>query len=442
MTILKINRMHVKLPDLSLSSSGARFVVFTLVYIWLSYTLVYSFGAPRLLLYIDDILVALNFLYALIQKRGLSCAPKPLLCMILFCIFGIFSSFINTASVMGLIWGLRNNARIFAFFYACIIFLRKQDIKVIFKLIWFVFWISLPLCVIERFVISYPAGTIIGDMIGGIFWNFSGSNLPLNVIICICIIDVSVKYFKHQQTFTRLILACAAALLMAATAELKVFVIEFAMILIAAALGNGFSLKSIFKIILVVIIFGVAANLFLTYFISLNSTSSAYAEIFTVDGFWEYLTRDTGYTGSGDLNRFTGIVTVAEDIFEGNWIKILFGIGLGNAEYNNFFQSAFYGMYGHLNYQWFQLIWTFIETGIIGLLLYILILIFVLYDLKFFNANKSVKKSIKITVLLMFILFVYNITLRSETGGFLLFTLLAIPYIYKNDKSEISSEVA
>lgn len=34
----------------------------------------------------------------------------------------------------------------------------------------------------------------------------------------------------------------------------------------------------------------------------------------------------SGYTGNGDLNRFTGIFTIASEIFDGNPLKILFGL--------------------------------------------------------------------------------------------------------------------
>ena len=53
-------------------------------------------------------------------------------------------------------------------------------------------------------------------------------------------------------------------------------------------------------------------------------------------GFMDYATRDSGYNGINDLNRLTGISTIATTIFNNDWIANLIGIGLGNAKYMNF----------------------------------------------------------------------------------------------------------
>ena len=53
-------------------------------------------------------------------------------------------------------------------------------------------------------------------------------------------------------------------------------------------------------------------------------------------------------------------------------------------------------------------------------------------DLKYIN-NKQIKKFAMINAILMIILFVYNLTLRNEAGC-LLYTVLALPYIYRNEE--------
>lgn len=80
------------------------------------------------------------------------------------------------------------------------------------------------------------------------------------------------------------------------------------------------------------------------------------------------------------------------------------------------------------------MIWMFIETGIIGVIAYLSIFIKSLIEaFKVKSSDKYVAIS-KILILIMFILFVYNISLRSESAGYLLFTILSIPYIYKRNE--------
>ena len=163
--------------------------------------------------------------------------------------------------------GLRNNLRFFTFFYACVTLLEMQDIKLVLDINKLLFWISLPLCTIERFFVSYSSGTIVGDMIGGIFWNFPGSNTPLNVIIVLHLLQESCNYFDKKIKNTSFIITSGAALYMAALAELKVFLFEFIIILLFTALWSRKSWKTIVKILVGVIIF----YFFISYFIGFNA---------------------------------------------------------------------------------------------------------------------------------------------------------------------------
>lgn len=405
---------------------GKKCVYLVFAYYIISYILVYTFNMPRILLYVGDALNIVSFLLALLKNKNTSKIKDTYLWMILFTLFGIFSALINFESITLVFWGIKNNVRFFTFFYTVVTFFDMTDIEKIKKIIKIVFFISVPLCTIERFLISYPSGTIIGDMVGGIFWNYSGCNTPLNVIISLFMIDVANKYYSGKSNSIYFILVCCLAFYMAALAELKIFLVEFVVIILMTTILNKISIKSILKIIAVALIF----SSFISYFIAVNQTGNEYANNYTLEGFFDYATRDSGYTGENDLNRLTGIITISEKIFKDNYIFKLIGVGIGNAEYTNFFNSSFYKQYGELNYQWFHDIWLYIETGIIGIIIFGLIFISAYKASNKYLKNTEYNNYVKIAIVLMVVLFVYNISLRTETSGFLLYIVLAIPYIY------------
>lgn len=216
---------------------------------------------------------------------------------------------------------------------------------------------------------------------------------------------------------------------MAALAELKIYLIEFVVMILLVCIYQKISIKMIISLVSGAIIL----STFSTYFIAINQNGGNYADNFSLSGLMEYATRDSGYNGNGDLNRLTGISTISNTIFENDIFSKLFGIGIGNAEYTNFFVSPFYSSYYYLNYQYFHDIWLYIENGVIGIITYLMIFVEA-----YRNANKNLKDNyyknfIKILIIMMLILFVYNTTLRNETGGFILYMFLAFPFLKDND---------
>ena len=77
----------------------------------------------------------------------------------------------------------------------------------------------------------------------------------------------------------------------------------------------------------------------------------------------------------------------------------------------------------------------FIETGFIGVISYMAIFIVALIKSVTYLKKTSLGSFVSTMIVLMLILYVYNITLRAEAGGFILFMILAIPYLYQKEKS-------
>lgn len=410
------------------SSRHATWVLCAQAYFFFSYSLVYTFSLPRMLLYVNDALNVLIFIFALYEHRKTAQYTSLIIgLMVLYCSFGVVGGILNAEKPLALIWGYRNVVRYFMYFYTCIVFLKKSDIDIVLRVVSIVFWVSVPLCAVEKFFVQYPEGTIVGDMVGGVFWGFSGSNLPLNLTICLYLILVSSRYFDGLARTWLFVMTLVAATFMASAAELKVYFAEMIIILIAAMMGKGISWR-----IFVTMLLGAGALVAASsYFILLNAgTSTTYASNYSLQGYIDYATRDSGYTGSNDLNRFTGIGTVAITIFNNDPLKLLFGIGLGNADYTNFFSTSFYAQHNAMHYQWFHAIWMFIENGYVGVILYLAIIIVAWHACVTYIPVGRMRTMTCVTCVLMIVLFFYNVTLRMEPSGYLLMLIIAIPYIY------------
>ena len=421
--------MRIQIPHLN---SGRSWTLFSIIFFVLSYILVYTFHFPRVLLYVGDVINIFTFLNNIyFRKRKHIGANKTEAIMLLFLITGIMSSFINLENIGLTIWGIRNNSRAFIVYANCVTFLNKNDFKRMIHYIEVAFWISFPLCIVERFFVSYPKGTIIGDMIGGLFWNYSGCNMPLNLILCIVVLKKSIDYFQKRINLGVFVGTISAALFMASLAELKVFIVELLIIFIGIVFTLKINWKESFKIIFGVILLALLISFFITVFIQLNDNGHDYAKNFTLSGFLDYASRDSGYDGVGDLNRISGISKIIKNVFNYDYSEILFGIGLGNAEYTNFFMSDFYNRFGLLHYQYFHHIWMFIEVGIVGTIIYCWIFIRAFFKSKNRMMNASEISFVRTMIILSLFLFTYNSTLRAETTGPIIFMILAYPEIIK-----------
>ena len=287
-------------------------------------------------MYFGDIINIFVLLMAIRVRadRGMRVSKTEALIFLLF-VSMICSSLVNLENPFLVVWGLRNNTRMFICYINCATFLTMEKYKKLFPFLEKLFWLSLPLCIIERFcIISLWYYCWRYDW--RIFWNYSGCNAPLNLLLCLTTCYVTIKYFKGQKSLVYFISVICAALVMSALAELKVFIPEMAIIFAAILLTLRVDFKSMFRILLCVLLISIVFSAFVYLFVFLNDNGQNYADNFTIQGLLAYASRDSGYDGTGDLNRLSGISRVINEIFKGDLSLILLGIGVGNAEYTNF----------------------------------------------------------------------------------------------------------
>lgn len=411
--------------------SGDKMLLYIIIWNMLSAVLIGFLNFPKLLLYITDafnLLLFFNTIYTQYRKNRFS-LNSATTWMIIFVFFGLLSAFANLTSPALMVWGIRQNLRYFIFFYACVEFLNEKTLNIILKIIEIVFWVSLPLCIYEALFVRYPVGTIIGDMVGGIFYGVGSANGPLNVILIIYSAHIMLKCFEGKVGFVRMLLTVSAAMYMAILAELKLFLVEILVIAIFVLITNKINWKTAALCLVGILAF----NFIVTAFVAVNARGRAYytEDLFSLQSMIEYATRSEGYDGVGDLNRFTAVQTLAKKFFSHDIMGLLFGYGLGSADYSKAiaaFTSPFYSHYSHLHYQYFSQAFVFIETGLVGLFSYFMIF-FSSLKAGFTKLKKSKwKKFYLLIVLFMLFLIIYNTTMRNEFCAYILYAILAIPF--------------
>lgn len=419
------------------STNGARLCYLLIFWYVFSAILVGFLGCPKVIVYLGDLINIYIFAVAVRRCRyRIGLRDKVLNSILIFILVSLFSGIISMRSPLLFLWGMRQNFRYFLFYYSCSVLLRVEDYHVLFNFIKILFWISLPLSAYEALMISYPAGAIVGDYVGGIYYGIQGVNAPLNIVMIIYCTKILIDYFDKKIHLSELIMVLAAAMAMATFSELKVFLVEVVIIAVIVMLYKGTPIKSIILIALALLAVGTVVQAF----VNINGQGRSYytTDYLSVSGMLENAFRTSGYDGNGDLNRFYAIQTLTEKFFKNDLIGFLFGLGLGNAEYSmgySFLTSSFYASYSWLHYQYFSISFVFIETGMIGIISYFMIFITgAIQGFKYLRGHSNLRTFYIVMIVMMLIMIFYNPALRNEQCGFILYMILALPAVCKRER--------
>ncbi|MBD8025665.1 hypothetical protein H9636_03250 [Ureibacillus sp. Re31] len=279
----------------------------------------------------------------------------------------------------------------------------------------------------------------LGDFIGGMFGPIQGSNVAMNVYLSIILVFTLAAFTEKKLSFIKLSLYVSMCFYIAILAEMKIIYFEFLIILIILIFTSKVSFKKIVTMILGVLTLIVVLNIWKAY----NPDSSAY--LTNWNSILNY-TAETSYAGTNSLNRLSAIPMLSTLFFQDNWAGGLVGIGLGNADTSNIdlLNSPTYSLYGEtLKYTYFQQAILFLETGIIGLLIYLGFFIVIFLHsfqkrkVKWVNHYEYIYiVTARIFSILAILMVFYNQSFRLESSGYLAFLILAIPYIWVNNEEE------
>lgn len=398
----------------------------SLIYFQIIYNCVIKFfiidlGLPSILNYVTDLVTAYLFFEAYrSRKNGVKIRVNPLIIVIVMLIVSTLSFLSDFSSPLLYIWSFRNVYRFFAFFYACIYLLEIEDIYKIFNILEKIFIANVVVCIYEYFVRGIKF-----DFLGGLFGNgVTGGNGPLNALMVVVSVYVIIEYLNHKKKLIEVLFIIACCLLISAIAELKFYFFE--LILLAAIIL--IFIKRNFKMLSTVVLVCIVGSVAMSIYSQLYPNSSDFLSL----EFIQKYTADSTYGEATDINRLSAIGVIEERFFKDNWKYSMFGLGMGNGETAQFslLVSDFYRAYGNrIKYNWFSHVFTFVEGGYIGLILYASFFVVILIkNIRMIKNNELGQIGMLCSVICIALL-VYNQTLRVETMGYTMFFTLAIPYI-------------
>ncbi len=387
-------------------------------------------GLPSFIKYTIDAAWVLATLLIFLRKKVVfnkNLIPFVIISCVFFA-YTLIGYIFNYQSVLYYLWGFRNNFRFyFVFIIFCMLF-TEDDIKNCLKLLDILFWINALVTMFQFFVLGYNQ-----DNLGGIFGVERGCNAYTIVFFSIIISKSILMFMSKREGFVLCFAKIAVTLIISAMAELKFFFVVFVIILILSTFLTSFAWRK-FIVLLFAALFILIASSFLTY------TFGEGSEI-TIERLFEIATSEN-YSSNEDLGRLTAIPTLSRTLLT-DVSDRLFGLGLGNCDSSNFavFNTPFYQTYGDLHYIWFSAVFMFLETGFVGLSIFVLFFVacFVFALVKKKEAENPLycQMAMIMSVLCVFIIF-YNASLRTEVG-YMVYFVLALPLIQSESNQKCAT---
>lgn len=394
-------------------------------------------GVPRSIIYINDMINLFLFI-GVIRKRAWKRFVPMLLAYAGIVLFGIIIALVNYKQ-----WGgtplftlieIRNVVRFPIFFIACASFLNETFVEKIFKILTYYFYIN-SLYIVYLYFTYHPVGTWMrGDLLNGFFGTSTGGNTYVNVLM-LCVISYWLsKWAAHKCSLWKFLIPLCVSVTIAGLIELRAFFIEVAFLYIWYFISQRKSIKVLFKNVVIILLVVAVGRIALQY---MYDEYPWFRGAMSITGIIKLVTSSSGYTNNGDLNRFTGVTTVAKNIFKGDLGDILFGIGLGNAAVYSLGRqfTDFSQRYSNLNYSWFSCIYVFIQCGVFGLISYLYTFFYL-----FFRGGKNKKYSLiaQIMAMMAVVLAFYGEALKTDAGYFVYFAIACgfIKYVDKEIKED------
>ena len=384
-----------------LSAITSRKLVFFIIY----YNLFCGFAIKNLdmdksILFLIDILFLVIFLHGhfKIKRTGLRLSVIVLFLLFVVLLLGAVG---NTVPLANFIWGLRNQYFSLAIFFASASFLSIYDINKIFRFFFYFQFLNIICVLYQYFILGYYS-----DNNNGAFTSGGGQDIFCGVLVTYYLYN----FIQHKCKLWHFAFVLISSLVIAAIEEEKFIFIEIVFIFAYFYLTSKiFSLKGL----LLGAVFITFMLLALNVFLQINGEGQ-FDVLTNKDAFMEY------QEGAYALPRIGSSVIIDKMFFTDDWQSAL-GLGMGKCEDAStlsFINTDFYNRYGWLEYTWFTFQINFLQTGWIGIFLFIMFFVSILY-INMKNKKKcpnSLKYyydiSTMITILCIMTIW-YNATLRS-----------------------------
>lgn len=400
-----------------MSVSVRNIIIFLFSFNFINLGVIEIFPFLSALKYVSDILIIILFV-SILRKKNKYEFNSPILRQLKIILFSLFfltllSYFLHHENFFYYLWGLRNLFKYFIFWYTCTLFLKKDDFYLFAKISLIALFINTPIMIYQALILN-----LFGDNVGGLWGTITGVNAYTNIHLVLSnIIAISLlSKNKISYFFTVCIILCSC--IQAAVAELKFFFIEFVIVM---SLSFIFSMNKIRLLPMMVSGFLVLSLGLSVLFFLYDNTQT----FFTFDSISNYSENSYG-AYSGGIDRTTAIPLI-NALFLTTLDKFLLGIGLGNAEFTTLYTPIFMQRFDFMHIHFFSHAMLFLETGLLGLILYYL---FFIIPIPYYFKNRTIEDSQTALVLsfLISIIIFYNQSMRIDSA-LLVFPFLAFPFI-------------
>lgn len=292
---------------------------------------------------------------------------------ILFWAVGLFSDAINLVKPTAVIWGVRMVFRYSLLFLLIIKNFDESDLYKLRKVLDYSFYINAVFVFLQFFM------GVTRDLMGGIW----GSNGELSTYIICMTFLYSGDYFNKRMKFYRYALSLVVLFTAAIWGEIKM--LYFIMPLCVYGSYVLFKKFSLTHVIVLAVAWVVAIPV-LTSVLSLYYDEDYVAQTLNREELEAYNTNNYGFTDES-LNR--GTIFEKSVIFLNSPIEYVVGHGLGSGNISSFFYTDVFEIYKRTCYGFFTMSYLLIEVGYVGLILFIMTHVLLLYRFWLFNKMKD-----------------------------------------------------
>lgn len=329
----------------------------------------YNFGLPIAAYYVTDALLILCLLLS-VDRLGKAVFSDRLrwfsAILAALVVVSTLSALINGFRPLLWLWSLRNWGRFFLFFYLCVALLDEEWASKMLSLTVSLFLVNVVVVIVQFVMIEGVSQDALNGLVGR---DTSGVHI---VLALAAVAIVSAEYCTSRCRIWKLAVVFVGVMVVSVLAELKATmffaVAIFTLIYVVCRVRSwGSLLKLLAFVIVAAATIVVGASL-------LNSLYPLSGIDLSLEGIIRGVSAEGGYGHNGKIDRLTAIDVVNRDIFVDDGLRQAFGVGMGNAEYGSVgaLQSAFFNEYGaEYAYLRFNVSSLYIESGYIGLALYI-----------------------------------------------------------------------
>ena len=315
---------------------------------------------------------------------------------------------------------VREFIRFYIIFLAVQVSFSKEDFKKLFKICDVILYIHFFLVLFQIFVLKIANG----DSVGGIFGiQFGYGNISSHSLLLISSLITMYNYLENKESVCISLLKFLIIFSIGMMTEMKSIIFEVVcIILLFLIFYKKIKIKTLI-LVFMMIVFGFFSINYLKEYFNFNILNIVDIETYLSNGYADNVE---------GIGRTDGFMKVYELGFDNNLLRLLFGYGLGSAT-----SSYTFNLYGAINLEYFTYAKLFYDIGVIGCLMYFGFFFIIIFEaLKMKKNDELLSVFSIITSIVCIYLNFYGSSMESDFTGYIMYILLAIPFVLKKEKTK------